>query len=103
MSIPAKITTELQSLQAQVAAASPLTNANFATVKAMQLNAGQLVADVQAALVTSTPLDNWVAPGDAQSIIAGFVAVVGAGTDQKTLSLMRGVVGRVASNLGQLV
>jgi hypothetical protein len=103
MTISAQITTELQSLQAQVAAASPLTNANFAAVKAMQLNAGQLVSDVQASLVTSSPLDTWVAPTDPQSMIAGFAGVVGAGVDQSKLSLMRGVVGRVASNLGQLV
>jgi hypothetical protein len=115
MSIPSKITTELSSLQAQVTAAMPLNNAPFATIKAMQLNAGNLVNDIQSALTTTTLipnivlttdsvlLDTWVAPIDPISIVTGFNAVVTAGDNQSDLSLMRGVVGRVASNLDQLV
>jgi len=115
MSIPANITTELTSLQAQVKAATPLNNANFATIKAMQLNAVNLVSDIQFALTTtklipnivlttdSVLLDTWVAPVDAISMVTGFNAVVVAGDNQNALSLMRGVVGRVASNLDQLV
>ena len=76
-------TTMLEPNASIAAPASPLTNANFATVKAMQLNAGQLVSDVQASLVTSSPLDTWVAPTDPQSMIAGFADVVGAGVDSR--------------------
>lgn len=113
--IPSNITTELASLQAQVKAATPLNNAPFATVKAMQLNAANLVNDVQFALTTITLipnivlttesllLDTWVPPPDPISMVAGFNAVVTAADDQSDLSLMRGVVGRVASNLDQLV
>ncbi|WP_024516857.1 hypothetical protein [Bradyrhizobium sp. Tv2a-2] len=103
MSIPANITAELAYLQGQVAAASPLANAPFATIKAMQLNAGNLVNDVQAALTAPSVLDTFAAPLDAPSIVAGFQDVVTAAEDQSKLSLMRGVVGRVASNLDQLV
>jgi hypothetical protein len=115
MTIPANITTELASLQAQVKAATPLNNAPFATIKAMQLNAGNLVDDVQFALTTITLipnivfttnsilLDTWAPPSDPVGMVAGFNTVVIAGNDQKDLSLMRGVVGRVASNLDQLV
>jgi hypothetical protein len=101
--IPTNITDELTSLQAQVDAALPLNNAPFATIKALQLNAGNLVADMQTALVASSVLDTWVAPTDAISMVNGFNVAVTAGIDQGNLSLMRGLVGRVASNLDQLV
>lgn len=102
--IPANITTELATLQAQVTAAAPLTSASHATITALKLNAGQLVADVQSALVApDNLLDTWAAPIDAPSIVVGFAGVLSAGQDQSNLSLMRGVTGRVASNLDQLV
>jgi hypothetical protein len=103
MTIPSNITTELANLQAQVVAATPLNNASFATIKAMQLNAGNLVSDIQKALITTSTLDTWVAPVDPTSMISGFQGVVIAGQDQNKLSLLRGVAGRVASNLDQLV
>jgi hypothetical protein len=103
MTIPINITIELASLQAQVTAGAPLNNAPFATIKAMQLNAGNLVSDIQSALTSSSVLDTWVPAVDPISIITGFNIAVTAGEDQNTLSLMRGVVGRAASNLDQLV
>jgi hypothetical protein len=115
MTIPANITTELASLQAQVAAATPLNNAPFTTIKALQLNAAQLVSDVQFALTTTTVianivlttdallLDTWTAPLDPASIVAGVNAMVTAADNQSDLSRKRGLVGRIASNLDQLV
>jgi hypothetical protein len=104
MTIPANITTELASLQAQVAAAAPLKAASRATIKALQLNAAQLVSDVQTALVApGNLLDTWVAPADPSSIIAGVNSLVVTAVDQGNLSLMRGVIGRATSNLDQLV
>jgi hypothetical protein len=100
--IPANITSELAFLQTQVAAAKPLSNAPFTSVKAMQLNAGNLVADIQTVLVATNTLDTWVAPVDPASMVLGFGAVVIAADDQNNLSSMRGLVGRVASNLDQL-
>ena len=103
MTLLANIQTELATLQAQVTAATPLANAPFAAVKAMQLNAGNLVNDIQTALTTVSVLDTWVAPVDPISMVNGFNLEVTASIDQNNLSLMRGVVGRVASNLDQLV
>jgi hypothetical protein len=103
MSIPSNIMEELANLQAQVQAATPLNNAPFPTIRAMQLNAGQLVSDIQTALTATSVLDTWTAPSDPVSIVAGFNSVVTAGDDQSDLSLMRGVVGRVASNLDEFV
>ena len=103
MSIPADIATELLDVQAELVAASPLGAADFATIKALQLNAANLVADLQGALDEPSLLDTWVAPVDAVGIVAGVLTVVQAGDDQKDLSLMRGVVGRAASNLDQMV
>lgn len=103
MSIPANITTELASLQAQVSAAQPLSGASQATKTAIKLNAAKLVSDVQSALVApNNTLDTWVAPADSPAIIAGVVGLLGASQDQSKLALMRGIVGRATSNLDQL-
>ena len=102
MTISTTITTALSSLQAQVAAAAPLANASIPTITALQLNAAQLVSDIQTALTATSTLDTWVAPADPISMVNGFDQVVVAGVDQSNLSLMRGVVGRAASNLDQL-
>ena len=102
MTISASITTALTSLQAQVAAAQPLANASQATRTALKLNAGALVASIQAALVAPSLLDTWTPTTDPAVIVAGVNSVVTAAQDENTLSLMRGVVGRAASNLDQL-
>lgn len=102
MTISSKISDALASLQSQVGAASPLNKASSATITALKLNAAQLVDDVEAALVTTSLLDTWVAPADAQSITSGFLDVLTSAQDQSTLSYIRGVTGRVASNLDQL-
>jgi len=102
MAIANKITGELTALQAQVAAASPLSQAGRATVTAIKLNAAQLVTDVQGALTVSSLLDTWAAPTDPAQIIAGVLSVGAAATDSGNLALMRGVVGRAISNLDQI-
>jgi hypothetical protein len=102
MAVSSTIMTEFTSLQAQVIAAAPLVNASHATVIALQLNAGTLVADIQSALTSDTLLDTWTAPVDPGGIVSGFLGVVIDGTDQNSLSLLRGVSGRIASNLDQL-
>lgn len=113
--IPAAITTALISLEAQVVAASPLVDASNSTIVALQLNAGNLVAQIQAALTTTTLitniilttdsvlLDTWTAPIDPITIVNGVNDVVTSAQNQDSLSLMRGVVGRATSNLDQLV
>ncbi len=103
MSIPANIATELTNLQAQVIEAAPLTAASKATRTAIKLNAAQLVADVQAALIApNNLLDTWAAPLMPNDIATGINSVVSAAKDQSNLALMRGVVGRAASALDQL-
>ena len=102
MSIPASITTALTSLESQVNAATPLANASQATRTALKLNAAALVANIQSTLTATSILDTWVAPTDPGLIIAGVLTLETAAEDESNLSLMRGVVGRAASNLDQL-
>lgn len=103
MSIPSAIFDEIDSLQAQITAASPLDAAPRANVQAIKLNAAQLVADVQSALVApGNVLDTWSAPIDPADITYGVLNLVQAGNDQANLALMRGLVGRVASNVNQV-
>lgn len=99
MSVATNITSELTALQAQLAAARPLQNASAATLKALQLNAGNLVSDIQNALTAPSTLDTWSVPADAASIVIGFNSVVVAAADQASLSLMRGLTGRALANL----
>lgn len=102
--IPAKITTELASLQAQVIAATPLAAAPRAAILAIQLNAAQLVSDIQSTLVApNNTLDTFVPPADPVAIVNGVLGLLTASQDQSNLALMRGVVGRATSNLDQLV
>ena len=104
MTIPANITTEITALQAQVAAAAPLTGASQATLTAMQLNAAQLVRDIDGALTSAAGvLDTWTAPVGTALIIAGIVELSGNAQDQSTLAKWRGYIGRATSNLDQLV
>jgi hypothetical protein len=102
MTIPSSITTAISSLESQVAAAQPLANASQATRTALKLNAAALVTNIQDTLTEGSILDTWAAPIDPASIVAGVLLVVTASEDQNTLSLMRGVCGRAASNLDQL-
>ena len=101
--IPQTITDELTSLQAQVAAASPLSTANRATVTALQLNAGSLVTDVEAAQHSlAGALDTYTAEVDPVDIIQGVLGVYQNALDEANITYMRGLTGRVASNLDQL-
>jgi len=100
--IPASITTALDSLAAQTEAAKPLANASQATRTALKLNAANLVASLQSALTVTSVLDTYEASTDPGVIINEVLTLTTAANDEATLSLMRGVVGRAASNLDQL-
>lgn len=102
MAIPADIAAEISSLQAQVQAANPIASADHATVVAIKLNAAEIVIELQDALVAPNQLDNWTAPGDAPTIVAGINAIVQTAIDQGDISLKRGLLGRVTSNLDQI-
>lgn len=102
MTVPSSITSALSSLQSQVSAAQPLANASQATRTALKLNAAALVENIQTTLTEASILDTWTAPIDPAAIVTGVLNAVTAADDQNTLSLMRGVCGRAASNLDQL-
>jgi hypothetical protein len=115
MSIPSNVTNALTSLQLQVAKALPLESASRPTIQALQLNAGALVAAIDTALAnaatmsglvptgaTAPTIDTWIAPTAPEDIIADLQAMLVSATDQWNLAVMRGLVGRVASNLDQL-
>jgi hypothetical protein len=103
VSIPANIFSEWENLQAQVAAAAPLNTASRATVVAMQLNAAQLVNDVENAEHSlAGALDTYTSGVDPVLIIQGVLGVYENAVDVANLAQMRGIAGRVASNLDQL-
>lgn len=100
--IPAGISTALTSLEDQVSAAQPLPQASHATLLALQLNAGALVETIDETLKATSLLDTWTPPPAAPDMASGFLTVLENGKDESALSLMRGVVGRVAANLDQI-
>jgi hypothetical protein len=101
--IPANIASELTFLQQQTAAAAPITSASPATIAAIKLNAAQLVSDLDTAVTAAAgSLDTWAAPADPDAIAQGIEGLVCSASEQSTLVLMRGVVGRAAANLSQL-
>ena len=103
MTVPANITTELASLQAQIASAAPLANASRATVIAIQLNAAQLTSDLEAAeTATAGLLDSWSTPADPTLIASGILGLLESSQDQSSVVNMRGYVGRATTNLDQL-
>lgn len=104
MSIPQNVITELSELQAQVAAAYPLQSASQATVYAIQLNAKQLVADIETALLKAAgALDTWTAPADPVAIASGITGLLENAQDQSNLAQWAGYVGRATRNVDQLV
>jgi hypothetical protein len=113
MSVPANIVTELQFLQAQVAAVGDLRTAEVATVTAMELNATNLLLDIDTALATAAGstrditgafinLDTWLPPIDVGLIVSDIQILLVCAQDQTTLSTMRGVVGRASVMLNNL-
>lgn len=103
MTLPANISSEISVLQTQVTANAPLASAPRAAILAMQLNADELVADTDTALVAAAgALDTWQAPTDPAAIICGILGLEADAENQTSLADCRGVVGRVASNLNQL-
>jgi len=104
MTIPANITSELTALQAQLAAAEPLSTASSPTIVALQLNTENFLDDVGAALdAASGTLDTWTAPVDPVSIVNGVLGLLSSAQDQNTLANIQGYVGRANANIDQLV
>jgi hypothetical protein len=113
MTIPANVVSELEFLQAQVAAVGDLRTAEVATVTAMELNATNLLLDIDTALATAAGstrditgafinLDTWQAPIDVGLIVSDIQILLVCAQDQATLSAMRGVVGRASVMLNNL-
>jgi hypothetical protein len=100
--IPQAITDALASLETQAAAASPLQKASRATITALQLNAANLVTAVEAAQHSlAGELDTYAAKIDPVDIIQGVLSVFGSALDESNIAYLRGLTGRVASNLDQ--
>lgn len=103
MSLPTTIASEIEGLQAQTAAASPLSSASRATITAIKLNSAQLVADIETAITASAgQLDTFVAPSDPAAIVSGVLALGASAESQSELVNARGYVGRANANIDQL-
>jgi hypothetical protein len=105
MTIPQSIVTQFTDIQAQINAALPLTAASHATVVALQLNAVNLVNDCEQAQGTlAGALDTyvWTAGDDPGVITSAIQGLNMNGSDEANICLLRGLAGRMASNLNQL-
>jgi hypothetical protein len=104
MSVPANIITEILNLQAQIAAASPIAAAQYATLKAIQLNVRQTETDVTGALTMAAGLlDTWVAPRDQPGIISQLNTEIESAHDQWRLFDMLTAVSRAHLNIDLVI
>jgi hypothetical protein len=105
MTIAPAITTALTSLENQVTAASPLAQASAPTILALQLNAQALTGQIeQAQYDAAGQLDTWTDTSQApEMMIQGVVNAYNSANDESSLAELRGIVGRVTSNLDQLL
>jgi len=104
MTVPAIITTALASLEAQVKAATPLDAASPPTILALQLNAQALTRQLEGAQYTAAgQLDTWTDTSAApEMMIQGAINAFNSANDEAAITELRGIVGRVTSNLDQL-
>jgi len=105
MAISQQIVNEFTYIQAQINAAIPLSAATHATKTALQLNATQLVSDCEQAQGTlAGALDTYIwTPGDDPAAITKAVQGLNQNAaDEANICLLRGLAGRMASNLNQL-
>jgi hypothetical protein len=105
MTMPQRIADQFTFIQKQINAAIPLAAASHATVVALQLNAVNLVNDCEATQGTlAGALDTYVwTPGDDPAAITAAIQGLNMnGTDEANIVLLRGLAGRMASNLNQL-
>ena len=94
---------QIAAMQAAFAAASPIEQAPRAAVTALQINAAQLVSGVDAALAGAAgALDTFAAPVLAADMATGLTGLLTASQNQTDLADLRGLAGRVASNLDQI-
>jgi len=105
MAIPQTIINEFAFIQTQINAALPLTAATHATIVALQLNADQLVIDceqAQGSLVGQLDTYVWTPGDDPVNIVVAVQGLNASAADEANIVLLRGLAGRMASNLNQL-
>jgi hypothetical protein len=102
--IPQSIIGSLQFLQNQYNNAQPLTDQSRPTIVALQLNADNLIVNLDLAeIVAAGQLDTWTSSTDPFSLIASLQGLLVSAQDQTSICDIRSFIGRVASNLDQLV
>jgi hypothetical protein len=103
MAIGAALQSEIAALNAAFSAASPIPQAPRASITALQINAATFVSQVDSALAGAAgALDTFAAPTAPEAMAAGVVGLLTASQNQTDLANLRGLAGRVASNLDQL-
>lgn len=100
MAVPASIANEITVLGLAIDDATPLASASVGVLTALATTADEVADAVQDALVAATgALDMWSAPYMAPAIALGVLGVLNDSLTQLSLADLRGVTGRIASNL----
>ena len=103
MTIGPVLQAEIAALNVAFAAASPIEQAPRASVTALQINAAQLVSDIDSALASAAgALDTFTTPLLAADMATGLLGLYMASQNQTDLADVRGLAGRVVSNLDQI-
>jgi hypothetical protein len=103
MAIPSALQAQIAALNVAFTAASPVEQSPRAAITALQINAATLVPAVDSALAGAAgALDTFTAPALATDMATGLVGLLTASQNQTDLADLRGLAGRVASNLDQV-
>jgi len=103
--IPQNIASQFTNIQAQINAAIPLSTASHATVVALQLNSAELVSDceqAQGSLAGALDTYVWTSGDDPAAITSAIQGLSTNANDEADIVWLRGLAGRMASNLSQL-
>ena len=105
MAIPVTITNQLADLQTAFDAASPIdTAATRSQILGLQFRAAQLVAACDATLPAAAgALDTATVPDMPTDMVKTVLALLQSAQDQTVLAEVRGLIGRAASNLDQVM
>ena len=100
MAVPANIAAEVAALNATFVAIGSIEAASQGTVTSLANSAAQLVNNVETALTGVQPLlDTFMPPVMPPALVLQILAAETAAEAQLSLADLRGVSGRIASNL----
>lgn len=104
MAVPPAIAAQVAALSTAFNAATPMASATRAQVYGLQQQSTALVGAIDAAIsADDAPIDGFTEPMDPNAVPGAVLGLLDTMQEQASLTEMRGLIGRVASNFAQQV